>query len=256
MSEANQTRRASKVYRVSMKEFGAERKNRFVAGIALTMAVHGLVFAVAYLARAQAAAKPLLVTNTFVDAQLVKFGKPRDLTFLPHKQGEVKPPPQPNEIKVARDLHDLPHIDEKTEKPVEVDPLKKTHAELFKQQTEQEGAAPSEEGSLTGSRAGNATEAKGDPYILLLVDRIGSAWNVPTTIKDSELRNLSADTCLTINSDGKLTRFEIERASGNSQFDSSLEAALATIHDLPPPPARFASAAARGKLCPTFSKQN
>jgi hypothetical protein len=226
-----------------------------VAGIAATLTLHLGVAAVVWLTRSGAEAAKPPGPGTFVDAQLVRFGKPRDLSFLPHKQGVVKSA-KPEGIKVAKDLNALPRLD-KDEPKDNKDPLKNTRAELFKnlKDDDRPEAMSEGEGSLTGSRAGTATEAKGDPYILELIDKIGSGWTVPTTIKDSELASLSADACLTIAESGALTAYKIIKGSGNSQFDSSLEAALSTIKTLPAPPDRFRAAAARGRLCPTFSKQ-
>ncbi len=233
-----------------------------VFGAIITAVVHVGVFGAFWLSRAHADRGPPIATNNFVEAQLVRFGKPRDLAFLPHKQGAVKPPP--DAIKVAKDEHALPKPpDEKT--PKDVDPLKRTHAEQFKDQADDQPAALApNEGSLSGSRAGTATEAKGDPYILSLVDKIGTAWSIPTTLHDEQLVNLSADVCLTISSAGLLTDYKVIRKSGNSQFDSSLEAALSMIHQLDAPPDRdlqtpsgprnLRSLATNGRLCPTLSK--
>lgn len=225
-----------------------------IAGLVLTVAVHAGVFGFMWLSRnhVDPAEKPVL--GAFVDAQLVKFGKPRDMTFLPHKAGVVKNTVQKADIKIARDA-DAPINPDRKDDP-EVDPLKKTHAELFKnlKNDDQPEAVTEEGGSLTGSRAGTASEAKGDPYILSLIDQIGSAWQVPTTIHDADLPNLSADVCLTIDASGALTGFTFMRKSGNGQFDSSLEATLGQMKTLPPPPDRFRAAAGRGKLCPTFQK--
>src|SRR5262249_38817985 len=136
-------------------------------------------------------------------------------------------------------------------KPKDVDPLKKTRAEIFKHLNDDaEGVEVTNEGSLQGSRAGTATEAKGDPYILAIVDQVGSAWLVPTTIKPEQLQSLQADVCLRIGPDGTLIKYEMMHSSGNSQFDSSLEASLSTIKKLPPPPDRFRNK----RLCPTFTK--
>lgn len=230
-----------------------------VFGAVITVLVHVLVLGGFWLTRSRAeAAKPIGPGN-FVEAQLVRFGHPRDLKFLPHKQGVVKTT-APETIKVARDDKALPRLDNKDLPPEDkIDPLKKTHADLFKNLKDPDAPEAvvdnAGEGSLTGSRAGTATEARGDPYILALIDQIGTAWQVPTTIKDKELANLSADVCLTIAGDGILTHYEFTRKSGNSQFDSSLEATLGTTHQLPAPPDRFRAVAARGRLCPTFSKQ-
>jgi len=225
-----------------------------LVGLLITLAVHGGVLGFVWLAHRQQPDTEKPVLGNFVDAQLVKFGKPRDTSFLPHKDGVMKNKVQKAEIKLAKDEH-APINTEKEEK-AEVDPLTKTHAELFKnlKDTDQPEAVSEEGGSLQGSHAGTASEAKGDPYILQLIDQIGSAWSVPTTIRDAELKDLSADVCLTIDGSGALTGFTFMRKSGNGQFDSSLEATLGTIKSLPPPPDRFARAAAHGKLCPTFQK--
>ena len=229
--------------------------------IMFTIALHALVLGGAYITRMLSFRHTTVMPESFVDAQLVRFGKPRDLSFLPHKEGHVKD--KPPEIKVAKDMNALPHLEEKKE-PKDIDPLKKTHAEVFKNlQDDNEGVQPSNEGSLTGSRAGTAAEAKGDPYILSLIDQIGTAWTVPTTLKDAELANLSADVCLTIADSGALTSYKIVQPSGNSQFDSSLDAALSTTKKLPPPPDRDLATpsgpknlkylATHGKLCAELS---
>ena len=225
-----------------------------IAGLLATLALHIGFFASVYLTRGSAEAAKPPGPGTFVDAQLVRFGKPRDMKFLPHKERHERPPT--DAIKIAKDINAAPSkVDPKKD---ETDPLKKTRAELFKtlKDDEQQGAEATTVGALNGSKAGTAEEAKGDPYILSLQDKIGTAWTVPTTIKDSQLAALSADACLTISSDGKLTAAKIIRSSGNSQFDSSLDATLSSLKDLGlPPPDRFRSIAARGRLCPTFSKQ-
>jgi TonB C terminal len=232
----------------------AERRDPLrLTAIIITFVLHAGIFGGAWIARVVGNRQPPALKDNFVDAQLVRFGKPRDLSFLPHKQGRVKD--KPPEIKVAKDINALPKPPEEKNK-ADVDPLKKTHAEVFKQMNEDnEGVEATNEGALPGSRAGTATEAKGDPYILSLIDQIGTAWTVPTTLKDAELANLSADVCLTIADSGALTNYNFVRKSGNSQFDSSLDATLSTIKKLPPPPDRWRNAASRGRLCPTFSKQ-
>jgi hypothetical protein len=229
-----------------------------LAGVAVTAVVHLGVLGGLWLTRARASAEPKVGPGIFVDAQLVRFGRPRDLSFLPHKQGPIRRTGPAEQIKIARDEKALPHLDKPDKPPEVIDPLKKTHAELFKNLPDDDrppAVAEDGIGSLTGSRAGTATEAKGDPYILSLIDQIGSAWTVPTTIKDAELARLSAEVCLTIADGGALTRYRFIRKSGNSQFDSSLEATLGTIKVLPPPPDRFRAVAAHGNLCPTFAKQ-
>jgi hypothetical protein len=234
-----------------------ERRDRatVLVGLLCTLALHGGVAGFVWWNGHAHAETRVDGPSVFLDTQLVRFGKPRDLSFLPHKQGSVRPKVEDG-LKVAKSADALPKLDDKQpEKPKE-DALSKTHAELFKNLRDDDppGVIDPGEGSLTGSKAGTATEAKGDPYILSLVDQIGSAWSVPTTIKEDELHGLSAEACLTIAEDGALVRYTLLKGSGNSQFDSSLEAALSTIKQLPAPPDRFRSVAQRGKLCPTFSR--
>jgi outer membrane biosynthesis protein TonB len=147
-------------------------------------------------------------------------------------------------------MNQLPRLDDQ-KKPDVIDPLKKTHAEQFKHLQDEPEGVDDNVGSLSGSRAGTASEASGDPYIASLKDIIGTAWRLPTTIPDSVAARLTATACLKIADSGALVRYEVRQSSGNSQFDSSLEATLSTIKQFPPPPDRF-----RGKnLCADFSKQ-
>lgn len=221
-------------------------------GIAITALLHGLLIGGVWYSKVHASEDKPPGPGVFVDAQLVRFGKPRDMSFLPKKVGSTKQPP--TGLKIAKDADQAPNTN-KDEKP-DVDPLKKTRSELFKKmQEENEGSEATNEGSESGSKAGTANEAKGDPYIIGLVKVIGEAWTIPTTITDEDLKELSAEACLTILPSGELSNFKILRKSGNSQFDSSFEAALGSIRKVDPPPARFLGAATRGKLCPTFSKQ-
>jgi TonB C terminal len=225
-----------------------------IIGVLVTIAVHAGVLGAMWLVRQHEAVTQPQLLGAFVDAQLVKFGKPRDLTFLPHKDGVVKNTVQKAEIKIAKD-ENAPVSTEKDDKS-KVDPLKKTHAEEFKDLVDQDKpeAVVEEGGSLKGSRAGTADEAKGDPYILDLIDKIGSAWQTPTTLRDEQLKDLSADVCLTIDADGAIKGYSFVRKSGNSQFDSSLEATLGTLKNVSPPPDRWRDRAARGRLCPSFQK--
>jgi hypothetical protein len=234
--------------------FERRANGSFVAvGICATILLHAGVLGAVYITRTPKDDHKADAIGTFVDAQLVKFGKPRDMSFLPHKQGSVKRTGPAEGIKVARDDKALPHLKPDDKPPDEIDPLKRTHAELFKNLNDDRppGVEEAGVGSPTGSKAGTATEAKGDPYILAIIDLVGSRWMIPTTIKPSELNNLSADVCLRIAPDGTILKYDIERGSGNSQFDSSLEGALGEARKLPPPPDRFRNK----RLCPTFIKQ-
>lgn len=104
---------------------------------------------------------------------------------------------------------------------------------------------------------------RGDPYLLQLVDQIGSAWTLPTTLTDAQLAKLRAVACLTISESGTLSSYDIVQPSGNEEFDRSLDAALFSIKQLPPPPDRDLATprgpknlkylATHGKLCADLS---
>jgi TonB C terminal len=226
-------------------------------GILFTLLLHVGVLGGYWLARAQTAGAAPLGPGTYVDAALVKFGKPRDLSFLPHKVGQQHTKDTPTGLKIATSDKALPHLDDKKkDEPQKDDPLAKINAQMrsrFKPD-EPEGFEQAGEGSPTGSKSGTATEARGDPYIQEIMAAVGDSWQIPTTIKESELASLKATVCLTIDRAGKLTHFEFRQHSTSSQFDSSLEAALGTLKKLSPPPDRFAAAAGAGLLCPNFSK--
>src|SRR5262245_13168988 len=104
-----------------------------IAGAFVTAAVHlGVVGGFWFASRASASAPPPVGPGQFVDAQLVRFGRPRDMSFLPHKQGRVKTVGPDEGIKVARDINQAPSTEKKKERPDEIDPLKKTHTDQFK----------------------------------------------------------------------------------------------------------------------------
>src|SRR5690348_1487415 len=83
-----------------------------VYGAVVTLAVHSLVLAGYLLTHVKHDEGPPILVGSFVDAQLVKFGKPRDLTFLPHKQGVVKDKGPLEALKVAKDINALPRLKE------------------------------------------------------------------------------------------------------------------------------------------------
>lgn len=250
-----------------MNDSGPSIRNRaldgqsMVAGVVLTLLTYGaLAGVVLYLRRAPPPLRkdPL----TYVDAALVRLGKPRDLSFLPHVQATPKVKAPPNKIKVT-DNPNLPPPPkkEKEEEKAEPDPQKplSQRAELFKNLREDEDdratQAAAGEGSPTGHVAGTAAEASGDPFIREIIAAIGERWAVPSMLTPGQLSKLQAVACLKIDSDGKLVEFKIKEPSGNDLFDGSLNSTLGAITELVKPHGRFAGAALRGTLCPVFTKQ-
>lgn len=193
--------------------------------------------------------------EVYVDVKLMRFGRKRDLSFMPHIEAAPKVPDQ-NKIKVT-DNPDKP----KPKEPDKDKPkpnLSKLFDEVKNMRVEDDDRATkvaTEEGDPNGVRGGTANEASGDPYIQAIVAAVIERWTVPTMLTPGELSKLQAAACLKIDDDGRLVEFKITEPSGNSLFDGSLLATLGSIRELPKPTGRFARAARTGKLCPFFAKQ-
>ena len=209
--------------------------------IALTLLLHGGCFGWHVdRARDSATDQPPLSAANFVDAQLVRFGKPRDLSFLPHKQGVVKDKPARG-IKVARDDKALPRLDDK-KPPDEVDPLKKTHAEAVQEpgRSKPEGVQDDQRG--LAHRLARRHRHRGQGRSLHPVARRSDRLGLDRA-DDHQRQRAGQPVGRRLPDHRRATarslKLRVVHPSGNSQFDSSLEATLSTIKKLPPPPERW-----------------
>lgn len=228
-------------------------RQSLVAGLLLTLLINGGGLLALFLYHRHHGAAHKHENEVFVDVKLLKFGKKRDTSFLPHVEA-TPPASDPHKIKVT----DNP--DQKKERPKE--PPKPDLRKLFdevknlrEKDDDRLTQAASEEGDPNGVRGGSANEASGDPYIQAIVAKVLELWTVPTMLTPGELAKLQAAACLKISDSGRLVEFKITEPSGNSLFDGSLLATLGSIKELPKPTGRFAGAARAGKLCPFFAKQ-
>lgn len=227
-----------------------------VSGVLVALLVNGLLLGLAWYTRSRAG-RPPEGAMTFVDAKLVRFGKPRDLSFLPHVQATPKVNTSKKVLKLTEDPMQKALLKAEKEEQDEKQIAKIT--EQFKNLREDPDdratREATEEGSLTGTRGGTAAEASGDPYIQEIMAAVTERWTVPTMLTPGELARLHASACLKIDDDGRLVEFRITERSGNDLFDGSLDATLGSISILPKPHGRYANAARRGNLCPIFMKQ-
>ena len=151
--------------------------------IIITVVLHAGVLGAAFISRVLTLARAAAARRSnFVDAQLVQL-RQAARSVVPAAQGRAR-----SRTRAARDQGRQGHERAAAHRGRRrtrrtIDPLKKTHAELFKNLKDRAPRACRRrtKARSTGSRAGTATEAKGDPYILQLIDQIGSAWTVPTT---------------------------------------------------------------------------
>lgn len=240
--------------------FGRERqpggKALFLLGLASTLAVHGAIAGLILFGRAHAAQRVLAdPLGHFVDVQAVKFGKPRDLSFLPHKEApQASRGPKPK-LELTDQDQALPRI--KTDDPkVDVeDPLKRTHSQLFKAVLDDTAGRTDEgEGDPNGVRGGTATVGRGPIYYQHLQAAVQNAWVVPTTISEDQLARLKAQACIRIDDDGRITDFRIVEPSSDERFDATLLAALRSIERFEPPTADVRAVVTGAGVCMNFAK--
>ncbi len=232
------------------RQRGLDRQS-LLAGLGLALLINGGGMGALYYLSRHAAPSTRAQNEVYVDVKLMRFGKKRDLSFLPHK--EATQAPDKNKIKVT-DNPDKPIPKDKPKEPPKPNLTKLDEAlKNLKVEDDQRGAM--EEGDPNGVRGGTAAEASGDPYIQAIVAAVVSRWTVPTMLSPGELSRLQAAACLKIDDDGRLIEFRITEPSGNSLFDGSLLSTLGSIKELPKPRGPFARAARAGKLCPFFAKQ-
>lgn len=230
-------------------------RNSFIAGLCLAILINGGGLLALWWMNHKGAHTGRKDVEVFVDAKLVRFGKKRDLSFLPHVQSQPKVAEKPKALKLAQDPDKPPP---KKEEPKRVDDLSKLADRVKNLRTDEDDRVTKEaleEGDPTGTRGGTAAEASGDPYIREIMAAVLERWTVPTLLTPGDLLKLQAAACLTIDDEGKLVSFRVVEPSGNSLFDGSLVATLGSIKELPKPHGRYARAARTGKLCPSFSKQ-
>jgi colicin import membrane protein len=105
-----------------------------------------------------------------------------------------------------------------------------------------------EEGQLSGSAQGTATEASaGDAYATSIFEAIRRNWSAPSgLVSDAELARLTSEIRIRVGADGSITDSKLIRPSGNSYFDDSCVAAIQATRKVPPPPPAVRKLAARG----------
>jgi colicin import membrane protein/protein TonB len=92
-------------------------------------------------------------------------------------------------------------------------------------------------GRADGSPDGDASEAgDGDQYLGLVVHQLRQGYRLPSTISDKERLFLTGTVVLHVEPDGRVSRFELVKRSGNAAFDDALERAVRETRLPPPPP--------------------
>ena len=223
----------------------ASRRN--LAGLLITLALHAGILGAVKIAHSKGD-DPLEIPRDFVVARMVKLGKPREKFWLPRI---VQPPratappatikisddpnaakapveaPRPDDPKISKDLRRALNRARSLEKLAEAEP---------------------EEGQLTGSATGTATEATaGDAYATAISEAIRKNWSTPTgLVTDGELARLTTVIKVRVGEDGTILENKLYKSSGNSFYDDACVTAVQATRKVPPPPASLRRSAARG----------
>lgn len=228
-------------------------------GLVATLGIHGALILGVVIGgwhKGAQAAQPVL--GQVVDVQAVKFGKPRDLSFLPHKAPPKVAQPKPK-IALTQNDQALPRLktpEEQEKRDPTEDPLERLKALGRKFNTGEEGSTGSreEEGDPNGLKGGTATVGRGPIYYQHLQAAVQNAWVVPTTISDDDLGRLKAQACIKINEAGKIVESHLSQASGNERFDATLLEAINRIQDFEPPTPDVREVVTSQGVCMNFSK--
>ncbi len=102
-------------------------------------------------------------------------------------------------------------------------------------------------GDPNGDPQGDSDEgSEGDRYMALVQRALHDNYVIPTTIPDKERLYLKSVVILWIEPDGHISRWKVEKPSGNAAFDDALERAIRKTTPPPPPDAQRDAYRTRG----------
>jgi colicin import membrane protein/protein TonB len=91
-------------------------------------------------------------------------------------------------------------------------------------------------GAPDGDPGGDSDSSEGHRYLALVDRALRANYSAPVTIPERERLHLEASIVLWIEPDGRITRWRLERQSGNPTFDAAVERTLRATARVPPPP--------------------
>ena len=207
---------------------------RSFSGLAITLALHGVIFMAVKSAHSRPQ-EPLIVARDFVQAEMVKLGKPRDKFWLP-KVHAAPPPPPPDAIKLADDPNAKPAP---VEAPKIEDP--KTSKEVRKaleRARKLESLLPTddpEEGALNGSKLGTSDRAIGDQYDAQVMGAITQNYSLPAGMTPEQIAQ-PPEIQFKVAADGTLAGAKLIKSSGNPLVDDACVSAAQQTRKVTPPP--------------------
>lgn len=248
----------------------ARRRSPYRWAWGASLVLHALVFVAAFGASIAQGCGGRTPLEKPVVAKLVRLGEPREPHLLPRLPAapptppasrnapEVTPgqelnkppaetppaptkPPEPTPAPPARESPPTasPKPPAQAAAPRDTKPRTSELDEIMQRfaSADRVGKAEPLPGMPDGDPMGDAEKAEeGERYLALVQRRLRDHYVLPSTIPEAERIRLSARVRIHIERSGRIARYEIERASGNPQFDAALEAAVTKASPLPPPP--------------------
>jgi TonB family protein len=208
---------------------------RSFSGLLITAVLHGAIFWTVKSAHSRPQ-EPLIVPRDFVQAEMVKLGKPRDKFWLP-KVHATPPPPPPDAIKLSQnpDAKAAPVEAPKIEDPKTSKEVRKALERAAKLS---QLAVPDEpdEGSLTGSKSGTSDHEIGDQYLAAIKGALLQNYNLPAGMNADQIPT-PPQIRFRIGADGTLSDIKLTKTSGNPLVDDACVSAAQLTRKVPAPPA-------------------
>jgi outer membrane biosynthesis protein TonB len=200
----------------------------------ITCALHAVIFLAVRAAHSRPQ-EPLIMPRDFVQAEMVKLGKPRDKFWLP-KIHQPPPPPPPDAIKLADDPNAKPAP---VEAPKIEDPKtsKEVRKALERAAKLSALAVPDEpdEGALDGSKLGTSDRAVGDQYDAQVLSAVRQNYNMPAGMTPDQIPQ-PPEIQFKVGTDGTVTAIKLTKSSGNPLVDDACVSAAQQTRKVAPPP--------------------
>jgi colicin import membrane protein len=220
------------------------RRDRLWPALAASLVAHALV--VVWVAVRQAP-PPLHLDQKPIVAKLVRLGEKRPEAWLPRKEAEAPPPaaaPAPKVAVPTAPASAKPAAAAPTSKPSATPapapatgPSRPGGTSLASILSKvQRDVDDRRYGDPNGDAAGDSDTAEGDQYLALVDRAVHANYSAANTIPERERLHLAAPVILWIEPDGRITRWKLERSSGNPTFDAAVERTLRATTRVPPPP--------------------
>jgi outer membrane biosynthesis protein TonB len=152
--------------------------------------------------------------------ELVKYEQPETVEDGINIENEiVEPQPIPHKENLPKPAE----VDKRRKKPSLDDILSPRDDDPRKRASALDKIIGNPRGSVYGT---DPTGKEGDMLLGQVQNELRRQFVVPTSLTDAEIRRLSADVTLKVDTSGHIDAYSFSRRSGNSQFDSAVEAAV------------------------------